>query len=542
MSINAKDRRFLVWLLLLVSVAHGLLLLNTGLYWDDYMLVDWLKEGDWARLLETGRTMGNLGYTLMYWPFHFLGDPTWAMKLVVFICLCLTACFIYLAAFETGLLDRREAFFVAAVSVIYPGHMMTFAVNVFGHFVSYAGFAVAAWCTLRSESTTTLAPRRYRVAAWAAFILSFVTPSFLAFHFGFLLVLYLCLGLRLTPRPGLSASVVHFLRRQWDLLLLPLLFWAIHRWLNPVTGWAKAIGYNEIRFERERMSLVYDNLQDVVLGQWLKYGNVYVVSFGVMLLLAWLARRRGIGAGIVPSNAKATRGKLALAIGIIWLVLAAFPYAAVGKDFGLPQIVDWQTRNRLLLQLPLAVILLGLADALFRPQLKTSLLGAILMASTLVRVDNYMVWEAQAIKDESIRHNLARLPGIRGYHLMTIHDKYEIVDPSWHANDAAKWWSYVLKLTFGDFTRFGIYEPDQKRASARERYTADEVSRLPFRDKAHPPYFDPSAPQAGLIVERGPLGGKRRMVVSYFLAKIRGSDALEKFLSGVTWITLVERR
>jgi hypothetical protein len=100
----------------------------------------------------------------------------------------------------------------------------------------------------------------------------------------------------------------------------------------------------------------------------------------------------------------------------------------------------------------------------------------------------------------------------------------------------------VLKLTFGDFTRFGIYEPDQKRASARERYAADEVSRLPFRDKAHPPYFDPSAPQAGLIVERGPLGGKRRMVVSYFLAKIRGSDALEKFLSGVTWITLVERR
>lgn len=540
--IDGGDRRCLAWLVLVVGVAHGLLVLNTGLYWDDYMLYDWLKERNWARLRETGETMGNLGYTYLYWPFRWFDDPAAAMKIAVFICLALTACLIYLAARETELVDRFAAFFVAAAAVIYPGHMMTFAANIAGHFLSYFAFALGAWCALRSEKRAGKSRHAYRAAAYASFVVSFFTPSFLVFHFGFLLLLFLVAGRSSSPGAGLAGRTMGFLARQWGLLLLPFAFWIVHEWLNPVGGWAKERGYNAIRLDPDHVLPIYENLLRVIAGQWVHYLEPYLACVALLLAAIWITKRTAAAKSMPSLPVEAGSAGAAVVLGAAWLLLAAFSYAAVGKNFGQAEIVDWPTRNRLLLQLPLGILLLGVVNAIFGrwPACRAAALGGVLIVATAIRVHTYIVWETQAIKDESIRQNIARMAGIRKYHLLAVHDRYVIVDPGWITNDIALWWSYVLKLALGDFTRIGLYERDYRRARSGARYTAEDISRLAFRDRVHPLHFDPGAPQASLMVERGPLAGGRWLMLSYYLARMRGATSLERFLSGVATITVTE--
>ena len=530
---DALDRRCLYGLVLLVALGHGLLALNTGMYWDDYVICDWLKEGNWARFYEVGDTMGNLGYTYLYWPFRLFGDPCTALKFAVLLCLLVTPCLVYLTVRESGLVDRFAAFFLAAAAVLYPGHMMTFAANIAGHFFSYLGFALAAWCTVRSESRTGKWRYAYRGIAYAAFVVSYFMPSFLAFHFGFLLVLFLATG---------RDHPMRFAARQGDLLLLPFAYWAAHQWINPVHGWAKEWGYNEIRLDMDRMLPIYGNLLRVVAHSWLYYIEPFVACVAILAGVIWLAQKI-FPRWNVPRHAGGARGAIvALALGATWLVLAVFPYAAVGKGFGAPAIVDWSTRNQLVLQLPLAIFVLGTASLLLDrwPQWRAAALGSVLIFSIAIRIDTYLLWEAQAIKDESIRVNVARQAA--KYHLLVFHDRYVIVDAGKYVNDIPLWWSYLLKHAFGDFTRFGLYERDAAHARSARRYTADDVSRIWLRDRVHPPHFDPAAPQAGVIIDRGPAAGSYGLLMPYYLARIRGPEPLQRFLSGVTTLSIFERQ
>lgn len=529
---DALDRRCLYGLVLLTALGHGLLALNSGMYWDDYEICDWLKQHDWARLYEVGDTMGNLGYTYLYWPFRLFGDPCTGLKIAVLLCLVATACLIYLTARETGLVDRFGAFFLAAAAVLYPGHMMTFAANIAGHFFSYLAFALAAWCTVRSESRAGKRRYAYRGAAYAAFVASYFMPSFLAFHFGFLLVLFLATG----------RDPLRFIARQWDLLLLPFAYWAAHEWLNPVYGWAKEWGYNEIRLDPDRILRVYGNLLRVVGHSWLYYLEPFVACAAVLAGAIWLAGRIA-PRWTAPRDAGGARSALvALVLSVAWLVLAVFPYAAVGKGFGAPAFVDWSTRNQLVLQLPLAILVLGAATLVLGrwPQWRTAALGAVLILSIAIRIDTYLLWQAQAIKDESIRQNVARQAG--KYHLLVFHDRYVVVDAARYINDIPLWWSYVLKHAFGDFTRFGVYERDYARARSTRRYTAEDISRIWLRDRIHPPHFDPAAPQATVIVERGPAAGTYGLLMPYYLARIHGAEPLQRFLSDVTSLSIFERQ
>jgi len=108
------ERRTLLALLGVVGLAHLLLPFNTGLYLDDYMLIDQLKSRDWQRLYEVGDAMGNLGHAFLQWPFAAFPEPSAAIKVAVFASLLLTAVFVYRTALESALVDRFGAFFVAA--------------------------------------------------------------------------------------------------------------------------------------------------------------------------------------------------------------------------------------------------------------------------------------------------------------------------------------------------------------------------------------------------------------------------------------------
>lgn len=523
------ERRTLLALLSVVGLTHILLPLNTGLYLDDYMLIDQLKSRDWQRLYEVGDAMGNLGHTFLQWPFAAFPEPFAAMKTAVFVSLLLSAVFVYRTALESALVNRLGAFFVAATAVNYPAYMMTFAPNIAGYSFTYLFFSIGAWCALRAQR----AGIGYRVAAWLFLLASFVTQSFLVFHFGLLAFLFLA-----SRRPP-----VEFAKRNADLLALPFVFWILHETLNPVHGWAKELGYNAISFSPSVLLPVYGNLAVVVLGQWAvkwKLGAGSLLLAGTVLWL-WTRRRP-----LAPAELAAAerRWALTLALGVAWLALAAFPYAAVGKEFGRPGIVDWATRNRLLLQLPIAIVLLGAAGAMAArwPRARIAALCAVLVWSFALRTDTYLVWQAQAVKDEAIRQKIAALPEARKYQVIAVHDRYDIVDPSWYGNDLVLWWSYALKMVFGDFTRFGIYEHDEKRALSLQRYVAADIDRLLLRDRVHPPAFDAAAPQVSVIVDPGPRASRRRLALDYYVARLRGEAAVRDLLGGVVSVRVIERR
>jgi len=192
----------------------------------------------------------------------------------------------------------------------------------------------------------------------------------------------------------------------------------------------------------------------------------------------------------------------------------------------------------------LAIVLLGAAGAMAArwPRARIAALSAVLVWSFALRTDTYLVWQAQAVKDEAIRQKIAALPEARKYQVIAVHDRYDIVDPSWYGNDLVLWWSYALKMVFGDFTRFGIYEHDEKRALSLQRYVAADIDRLLLRDRVHPPAFDAAAPQVSVIVDPGPRASRRRLALDYYVARLRGEAAVRDLLGGVVSVRVIERR
>ncbi len=184
--------RFLPWgaLLLTTFAAHGLLLLNDGLYYDDLLTYHWLKEGKWAVQFYSYNSTYRPIYALLQWMLTYLPlDINFQARVVNFLLIFVSASLVYRIGKDTGLLSSGESMLVAMFSIAYPAFQRYVSIGIIGYVFCYNLFlAGVLWdiCALRASSAWKY--YAYRFLSICALLFSLMHNSLLVFYFGFLLL------------------------------------------------------------------------------------------------------------------------------------------------------------------------------------------------------------------------------------------------------------------------------------------------------------------------------------------------------------------
>ena len=506
-------------------MAHGALLLNDGIYWDDWLLYEHLRLHDWpaidALVREAGMTPLNSAFLHL---FAFLPGGVFSFKLVVFLLIVSMAWLVYLIGLEAGL-GRLSAACIAALQMVFPGFqdwvLLATAASVF----DFALFLLATWLILRAERATPVARRVMQVAAVAVFILSFGFNSLLPLYLGSLLLL-LSVALR-------SASLRDLVRKRWlyaaVLIAIPIAYWELSQRLYAPSGL-----YGGVYSFSTEPSAVLASVEHFVRNGILEQARHSLAvlfrpwawpAIAVLVAILVVARRRIVR---VPATAPVIAiGGAALGLALIGL--AILPYALVGKA---PAVHGWDSRHDLLIGLPLAVLLVSLVSAVLpagrRALLGLGLLALVAIGFTGAGIQDYAAIQARWATDRAVMAELRSTPDAGGFSVYWVHDGAPGPEDFYRFYE----WAAMLGNVYGDQARVGLDD---------RAYNPGFLERRQFfSDRYNLANLDPRGCQAHLTIERTKgAASSGQTALQYTFYRLFQPDRVEGFISSLVTIQVV---
>ena len=482
-------------IILIALAVHGLLLLSDGVYWDGWLVYQWLADKNWAALYAWGRECGRPGHAYLHWCMGHLPFFVVGYKVAVFVATTASALLVYRIGQRSGLLTRTESFFVAVLGLTYPAFQVRVELAILVYPVCYCLFLLGVWLALRSEQVSGKGHLIRRLCALACFCVAFSINSLLTFYFGILLFLFLCV--KQSSGWTWRLMFTHLLPRRLDYLLLPFAYWGIVRACIPKHGSYAETNYNEINlascslvnaFSAFVTNGIYAQINESLL---LLAGQPAVVLLVIVVAL-WVYRicRMSESRWAGPADAY-----LLLAFGLALLFTGIFPYVAVGKW---PTAHGWESRHSLLLCLPMALIMVACLRLAF-----TTASGALgkcgwLVVSVLIvgfsaeTVRSYLGWQARWVKDRSIMVKLADLPQAKACSVFWVDDRFPLGGEDFYRFYE---WAYLFRQVWGDERRIGI-----DVSSGAAMLTTLTKDRKYLTTRWGLSQLDPKGPQANLII------------------------------------------
>jgi hypothetical protein len=519
--------RDLVLLGAVALFAHGLLLLNDGIYWDDWLLYPQLQRHDWpaidALVHEAGTTPINSAFLHV---FAYSPGGVFSFKLTVFLLIVAGACLIYLIGLEAGL-GRLTAWCVAALQMVFPGFqdwvLLATAASVF----DFVLFLLATFLLLRAERASPRSRLALRVAAATGFVPSFGFNSLLALYFGSLLLLLLIL-LR-------SASLRDLLRAQWlyasALVVLPIVYWEVSQRLFVPSGLYG--GYNSISTKPSVILSSFARfVKNGILLQMLQSLTVFLNPWTWLMLAAFIAilfiARRRISQ---PANPEPKLAIAGAALGLVLLGLAMLPYSVVGKY---PAVHGWDTRHDLLVGLPLAVLLVSFVSAAFpagrRAWAGLGLLGFFAIGFSGAGIQDYAALQARWATDRAVTAELQSDGSAGRFSVYWVHDGAPGPEDFYRAYE----WSVMLGSVYGDQDRVGL---DVRAYDSRFL----EQTQF-FSDRYNLANFDPHGCQADLTIARATgAGTSEDTALIYSFYSLVEPDRLEGYVRSLVTIQVMPK-
>lgn len=527
------------WPYLLLGViavfSHGLLLLNDGTYWDEWLLGSYLAEDNWAEvnLWATEAGLPAVGY--FYWGLKLLGLFSF-YKIIAFFLLFFTSVLVFKLCRVFNWLTQVEAVSVAALSLVYPAYQTTIELSTFRYLFFYGLFlfvVLQLWKTVRTEMPLRLTPLHRGVLLVILFF-SFNLNSLLVYYFPFLFVVFW----QIKEQNSISWQEVaktHLLGKL-DFIVLPFVHYAIKAIFFPAYG--AYAGYNELHLNMASIVAQSGNFaRNALYGQIdTSLANLFahpllVISLLPLTYLAYTRYQSTISGVLEPI--KIIPAFAPLLFGVVLLLSGVFPYVAVGVS---PTLSGWSTRHALLVALPLALLIVLLLRPLWidRPagaqggldgRFIAALLGGMLVvAFSLSTASYYVSWQARAVKDKAIMTDLAEVAVLKNFSVFWINDQYPLGGERLYRFYE---WAGMFKKTWGDESRIGFqvqgYPPGALTAYKSLYNKSNNLSE-----------FDPSGCQAGLVIRPGALQySETQLVWKYFQYKFFEPQKMTDFLHGV---------
>lgn len=407
MKIKDCVRAPVIFPLVLYFLAHGLSLLNNGLYWDDWL---WFNL-DHALIFDAATEMGTSWGA--HWGTYMMSLPHSILIYRVLIILCFMWSLWFVDSILLTLpLSPLDRFYIGCLYAVFPVNLFRLmpclaAYALFNLCFFGAFYCLSRYCSLRRKG--------YYWLALGLFYLSFNLNSNLVFYS--IPVLYYMYREKYWTRQfswqEWTRLLGRFLRENPAMVLLPFLFWSIKvTWFAPQGIYA---AYNRIEAPQlwkpplqilwalySSFFLAFDQIPRQLLLVWQdplsKVSVVFiVVAFGAASLLG----RRFLRFDNAAAAGAAETDRNLLIIGVIAAIAAVSPYVAIGQT---PKPFSYSTRHQILLMLPCAFMtVLGikiavqavLDDAAMRRKVRNAVTWALIVGFALQCV----VANFQLIKD-----------------------------------------------------------------------------------------------------------------------------------------------
>ena len=532
-----------------VVAFHWPLLLNDGVYFEDFFLFDWFSDGRKDTFFGHLRMYGNLIPAYFTWAIFELPHNIFFFKLIAFGSILIASIAIFGMLRKVGYFTRMQAAAIAALAAVYPGHLNTTHLSVVFHLICYAAYWVAVLLVLESSIGSRRLRLLMRTSAALLFFLAFGLNSLLVFHFGFIALLLL----RFRQESGYKYARLarSFIAEYWDVLAIPFVFWFWRQVI--VVPYGEGALHTAIQFDFFLVARIYLSAARLFVTQFFAVGLYPLAFLPIFATVLLLLRKKDRRLEAVWNTAKSNPWAV-FCFALLLIFLGIFPYAVTDRGLG-QWASDAASRNRILIMLPMALLLLsGLAILLRRwPKIYVASVIALIGSFGIYRLSVYEIWEAEAIKNHSIMHNLARLKEAREVHVFGVRDL--VVDGFDRVRLPHGYSSLFLhpnnafKLVFGDFTRFVYFEGSSTEGAERGPwYTPDQAQSMNpvyFPKSRNPLFipasFDPCARQAALVISPGADFRSKRLLASYYYFKFLQPERMGEFLGSLTVLSLVPR-
>lgn len=432
---KSLEKKRIISLLIFYVINHGLIVFfPNALFWDDWYINRVSPADILIRLDQINlpfRSLGLLHSTLIqYGPiaYKYLGF------ILMFIAGLLLDGIIKRTLTSIGYTYQAAtsiAYIIVLLFLVLPFNSARPLLIIFPYLLSYFLFFLA-W---------RLIDRAYFIAA-LLFMISFETNSMLVFYIVPIADLYLR-----TIKDINIKGAVHFTRRNWLLLVLPVLYFSIRQiWFKPYGLYEN---YNQdfgiIKIIKSPI-LQAANIFDVQI-------NIGLFIIALLICIILLRKNKNILLYIPTCSIKW------YLVGLFVFISACFPYWIIGR---VPTFNVWSSRHQLLIPLSIAIILTTIMIRERNKYYQKSLLILFVCISMTYNLNTYIGyyvdWEKQLQLIKLFRENKV----IKDGSLIIFTD--ESINKNYLNREYAVYeWNGILEMAFGDQKRLGIKTSEVNR-------------------------------------------------------------------------------
>lgn len=403
---------------MLTVVFHIPMLLNHGVFWDDWTLYNMDFDGLKEQYMNNGSHY--YGITHLH---HFIGslpNPIAVYRILLLSILIAINTLFYASITGLKMLEGKKALMLSVLFVVAPFCFAKICLINLIYQIMFLFFMAGTW--LLSLYLQTRKPL-FRILSLTFYLYSFATNSILLLYGAILVLLFL----RHIQSKRISfQNILHFMRYHADFVFIPLVFIALRYTFLKPSGYYAVQGYNQIQPEHlkhlplEIFQVFYHNTLDL-LKMIFQANNHLVVVLATALWIFFLIllgfRYPGRIAPLFLNNNKKALG--ILATGIFLLILAVTPYLLVGKA---PVFRGFDTRHQLLMPLGFSFTVFALISLTPFGKGKCVLCGMVILFCSEVQLTQHVRYLKGWLKQEAI---MANIPGLLHRHAL---NTVELID------------------------------------------------------------------------------------------------------------------
>lgn len=470
------------FLFLVYCAGFWLLILNQGIYWDDWCMFNGTPEVRSDIYNSSGRPFFGFLYNFLF----LFGKTVIPSKLVGFIALLIPIVISYLFMGQFSRLAMQSRMVIALLIGLFPVNSSRMSLTMTQYGVSTALFFLGLASLMLFLDKKKL---HYRVVGLLLFFLSFNMDSLLVFYaFVPVFIFYRTSAFTRT-------DIFDFLKGYADFLLLPIFFFAVKSFFfrpyglysnyNKVSleGILKSPSFMTTSIERsffwELRTLIY-HLQEHTLF-------VMGLAGGLILLFKMIFSDKTFSWPQISIRFNF----FFLGVGVVALLLAVFPYAALGI---VADPSDWNDRHSILMPFGAACIVffgiefllsvlifllskvrLRRADVVFlglRPVLYAIIVSIFVIMNNFAGLQFERDWNKQ----------LSIVKQLRASEIVRLHSTFVVEDRTTHLNANGRYYRFyeytgLMAYAFGNFTKYASADqPDQATISYLKQYPQYQVS------------------------------------------------------------------
>lgn len=528
--------RAVIILLGILLAAHAPLILNDGLFMDDWLVLKVRPD----YVVDLGFLLNGAGHPIFFSYDHIANltdNPILVMKVLAFSGIFLGATCMLLAATRLNLMTCMEGVGFALIVWTYPGYQLwagkANAVYVF----SFGLVFVGAWLLTLAFGASGMRHVLLRIATGLAFLLSFALNSTMVLY-GFLMLGLLFAMWRAADHE--QSQIRRAILASWrcatgypELVVLPLVYW------GALTVFFKRIGVYAGHYNAHvpTPSAFFDGARGFFL---VGYRNVLSKAAHAALdspfLLALAAVLIAFGFLLLRSKTKSSRRSgnsvaLPLLLCPITFFALALPYLIAGLR---PADHFYESRHLLMFGVPSALGLLAikrLAETAVSPNVAfAGVFGSASILSIAVLWSNYVLMQTRVLRQEALSSHLAVIAKPAAT-VFAVNDGF-LDHPSTRMPFGLSEVSGMLRLAWGNQPLLGFTLGVERATFLHEMEFLRTAEGSAFHN------IDPSGPQATISFQPGPAAGDTGLVRHYYACRLLGRCDVATLLRELATVTI----